>query len=332
MSGLSGGERQRVALARALMSSPDILLLDEPLAAVDLPLRRRIVASLRRIRDDLGVPVIYVTHDPAELQSVADTVIVLDEGRVVAVGADRRACGRPTRDRTIRERRPRSHCRSQRSYLDSADSTRPRSKSEPMRSAAFSTASLGGSIQALVLREDEEHLGAFVVRSHRVGERGDRGHARGVQPGPARHRRQHALALEIRANRRDGIEVDLPDGRGERGRNLLQQLGELEVGIDACGSLRDGGRSPCAWRSAGETPGWVSAARKRVARFEVRLDRPRRVRVRRAARHRRAETARAAFFSTTARAKSESTCWPACLRLRARVAESRFACSNSCTK
>jgi len=84
--GLSGGERQRIALARALMSSPDILLLDEPLAAVDLPLRRRIVASLRRIRDELGVPVIYVTHDPAELRAVADTVIVLEEGRVVSTG------------------------------------------------------------------------------------------------------------------------------------------------------------------------------------------------------------------------------------------------------
>ena len=78
VSGLSGGERQRVAFARALMSSPDVLLLDEPLAAVDLPLRRRIVTSLRRIRDDLGVPVIYVTHDPAELRTIADTVIVLD--------------------------------------------------------------------------------------------------------------------------------------------------------------------------------------------------------------------------------------------------------------
>ena len=86
MAWLSGGERQRVALARALMSSPDVLLLDEPLAAVDLPLRRRIVASLRRIRDDLGVPVIYVTHDPAELRSLADTVITLDEGQVVQSG------------------------------------------------------------------------------------------------------------------------------------------------------------------------------------------------------------------------------------------------------
>jgi molybdate transport system ATP-binding protein len=86
VAGLSGGERQRVALARALMSSPDLLLLDEPLAAVDLPSRRRILASLGRIRDDLGVPLIYVTHDPAELRSVADTVIVLDEGRVVGWG------------------------------------------------------------------------------------------------------------------------------------------------------------------------------------------------------------------------------------------------------
>jgi molybdate transport system ATP-binding protein len=86
VAGLSGGERQRVALARALMSSPDLLLLDEPLAAVDLPSRRRILASLGRIRDDLGVPLIYVTHDPAELRSVADTVIVLDQGRVVGWG------------------------------------------------------------------------------------------------------------------------------------------------------------------------------------------------------------------------------------------------------
>jgi molybdate transport system ATP-binding protein len=86
VAGLSGGERQRVALARALMSSPDLLLLDEPLAAVDLPLRRRILASLGRIRDELGVPLIYVTHDQAELRSVADTVIVLDQGRVVGWG------------------------------------------------------------------------------------------------------------------------------------------------------------------------------------------------------------------------------------------------------
>jgi molybdate transport system ATP-binding protein len=81
---LSGGERQRVALARALMSAPDLLLLDEPLAAVDVERRRRILPYLLRVRDDLGVPVIYVSHDRAELDQLADRVIVLDEGRVIA--------------------------------------------------------------------------------------------------------------------------------------------------------------------------------------------------------------------------------------------------------
>jgi molybdate transport system ATP-binding protein len=80
---LSGGERQRVALARALMSAPDLLLLDEPLAAVDVERRRRILPYLLRVRDDLGVPVIYVSHDRAELDQLADRVIVLDDGRAI---------------------------------------------------------------------------------------------------------------------------------------------------------------------------------------------------------------------------------------------------------
>jgi molybdate transport system ATP-binding protein len=84
--GLSGGERQRVALARALMSAPRLLLLDEPLAAVELPRRRRIVDALARVRDELEVPAIYVTHDPAEARRIADAVIVLEEGRVIASG------------------------------------------------------------------------------------------------------------------------------------------------------------------------------------------------------------------------------------------------------
>ena len=81
---LSGGERQRVALARALMSSPDVLLLDEPLAAVDVERRRRILPYLLRVRDELGVPVVYVSHDRSEVDQLADRVIVLEAGRVIS--------------------------------------------------------------------------------------------------------------------------------------------------------------------------------------------------------------------------------------------------------
>jgi molybdate transport system ATP-binding protein len=84
---LSGGERQRVALGRALMSGPSLLLLDEPLAAVDVPLRRRILPYLTRVRDELRVPIVYVSHDRDEVQMLADQVLLIDAGRVVAVGS-----------------------------------------------------------------------------------------------------------------------------------------------------------------------------------------------------------------------------------------------------
>jgi molybdate transport system ATP-binding protein len=86
---LSGGERQRIALARALMASPSLLLLDEPLAAVDVALRRRILPYLLRVRDELKRPMIYVTHDAEEVRTLADHVIVLDAGRVVRSGETR---------------------------------------------------------------------------------------------------------------------------------------------------------------------------------------------------------------------------------------------------
>lgn len=86
---LSGGERQRVAMARALYSGPDVLLLDEPLAAVDLPRRRRIVDALLGIRDELSVPLIYVTHLPEEALAVADWAVLIDNGAIVAAGQPR---------------------------------------------------------------------------------------------------------------------------------------------------------------------------------------------------------------------------------------------------
>jgi molybdate transport system ATP-binding protein len=82
---LSGGERQRVALGRALMSGPSLLLLDEPLAAVDVPLRRRILPYLQRVRDELAVPIIYVSHDREEVDALADAVVTMEAGRVSGV-------------------------------------------------------------------------------------------------------------------------------------------------------------------------------------------------------------------------------------------------------
>jgi molybdate transport system ATP-binding protein len=84
---LSGGEKQRVAIARALMTRPSILLLDEPLAAVDRERREVILPYILRIRKELHVPLIYVTHDADELRAIADRVLHLDGGRVVAGAA-----------------------------------------------------------------------------------------------------------------------------------------------------------------------------------------------------------------------------------------------------
>jgi molybdate transport system ATP-binding protein len=87
VSELSGGERQRVALARALCSRPELLLLDEPLGALDRPLRRRILPYLIRVREEFGVPLVFVSHDATEVAALCDEVVVLDAGRVILRGA-----------------------------------------------------------------------------------------------------------------------------------------------------------------------------------------------------------------------------------------------------
>lgn len=83
---LSGGERQRVALGRALLSRPRLLLLDEPLGSLDEDRKAEILPYLMRLRDEAGVPMVYVSHDPDELRQLASQVVMLKRGRIAAFG------------------------------------------------------------------------------------------------------------------------------------------------------------------------------------------------------------------------------------------------------
>lgn len=105
---LSGGERQRVAIGRALLSQPKLLLMDEPLAALDHAAKSEILPFLEQLHDRLSLPVIYISHDPAEIERLADHLVTMDRGVVTATGplqtlpgnaAPRLAISRPFRER-----------------------------------------------------------------------------------------------------------------------------------------------------------------------------------------------------------------------------------------
>ena len=91
---LSGGEKQRVAIGRALLAQPRILLMDEPLASLDMPRKTEILDYVERLRDELDIPIVYVSHSVTEITRLADTVVVLADGKCLAVGAVDEVMGR----------------------------------------------------------------------------------------------------------------------------------------------------------------------------------------------------------------------------------------------
>ncbi|MDX5357084.1 MAG: ABC transporter ATP-binding protein [Rhodobacterales bacterium] len=92
---LSGGQRQRVALARALVNQPQVLLLDEPLGALDLKLREAMQDELKALQQRLGITFVFVTHDQGEALSMADTVAVFNQGRIAQIGSPEQVYGQP---------------------------------------------------------------------------------------------------------------------------------------------------------------------------------------------------------------------------------------------
>ena len=91
---LSGGEKQRVAIGRALLANPDVLLLDEPLASLDAPRKAEILYYVERLRDEVRIPIVYVSHSLDEVVRLADTVVLLSEGKVLATGPVREMASR----------------------------------------------------------------------------------------------------------------------------------------------------------------------------------------------------------------------------------------------
>ena len=84
---LSGGQQQRIAIARALVNEPEVLLLDEPLGALDLKLRKGMQTELKRIQQKVGITFIFVTHDQEEALSMSDTIAVMKDGKVQQIGS-----------------------------------------------------------------------------------------------------------------------------------------------------------------------------------------------------------------------------------------------------
>ena len=100
MDSLSGGQQQRIAIARAIVNEPRVLLLDEPLGALDLKLRQDMQYELIRLKNELGITFVYVTHDQEEALTMSDTIVVMNQGYIQQMGSPEQIYNEPIKSAT----------------------------------------------------------------------------------------------------------------------------------------------------------------------------------------------------------------------------------------
>ncbi|MEJ2291948.1 MAG: ABC transporter ATP-binding protein, partial [Deinococcales bacterium] len=223
---LSGGQRQRVALARALVFEPDILLLDEPFAALDKNVRAQMQQEVRRLQQELGITTILVTHDQQEALRLADVLVIMREGRIEQRGAPRELYTRPASVFTAR-------------FLGDANLFEGHFRTSPPRLEGALELRLSAAPPGL----DDGRRATAMIRPEDVG-------LRAVEPGDGRRRGDDDSALEGIVEDRAFTGVTTEYTVRIRPADVLVRV--LASGTEAGGHARG-------------TPVWLSFPRERVS-------------------------------------------------------------------
>ena len=168
---LSGGQQQRVALARALVMNPRVLLLDEPLGALDLKVRKELQIELKRIQEEVGITFVYVTHDQEEALAMSDRVVVMNVGRIEQVGEPREIYDRPATEWVAGFIGDTNFIRAfGRAFAIRPESVRVRRDGDGLSGRTVTSMVIGPAVQCVVRLDDGQEV---LVREQRSGnERG----------------------------------------------------------------------------------------------------------------------------------------------------------------